>query len=283
VSRPSYWEELERPGPDAVVVKGVELRRGSRVLLAPRRGGGDVFDLALEGRRAVIDAIEQDTDGNVQVAVTVEDDPGRDLGAARQPGHRFFFSAEELTPLSQDEPVSEEAPRVLIAGIGNVFLGDDGFGVAVVDRLSRAELPAWVRVADYGIRGMDLAYELADYELAVLVDAVPRGGPPGTVYVIEAALENLEPTLDTHGMDPVKVLSLAQELGQMPKRVVVVGAEPQRVISPDAGEVVVELSEPVRAAVDEAVRAIESLLGELEHSAKADDVDERSRTGNETR
>jgi hydrogenase maturation protease len=283
VSRPSYWEELERPGPDSVVVKGVELRRGSRVLLAPRQGGGDVFDLALDGRRAVIDTIEQDTDGNVQVAVTVEDDPGRDLGAARQPGHRFFFSAEELTPLSEDEPVSEEAPRVLIAGIGNVFLGDDGFGVAVVDRLSRAELPAWVRVADYGIRGMDLAYELADYELAILVDAVPRGGPPGTVYMIEAALENLEPTLDTHGMDPVKVLSLAQELGQVPARVVVVGAEPQRVISPDADQVVVELSEPVRAAVDEAVRAIESVLDELAPSVQGSDVDEESRTGNETR
>jgi hydrogenase maturation protease len=283
VSRPGYWEELERPSPDAVLVEGVELRRGSRVRLAPRQGGGDVFDLALAGRSAVIDSIEEDTDGNLQIAVTVEDDPGRDLGSTRQPGHRFFFSTEELIPLPVDEPSPEQQPRVLVAGIGNVFLGDDGFGVAVVDRLSHARLPSWVKVADYGIRGMDLAYALAEYELAILVDAVPRGGPPGTVYVIEAALENLEPTLDTHGMDPVKVLSLAQELGQMPKRVVVVGAEPQRVISPDAGEVVVELSEPVRAAVDEAVRAIESLLAELEHSAKADDVDERSRTGNETR
>lgn len=260
MSRPGYWEELERPGPDAVVVKGVELRRGSRVLLAPRQGGGDVFDLALEGRRAVIDAIEQDTDGNVQIAVTVEDDPGRDLGAARQPGHRFFFSAEELIPLPVDEPSPAAQPRVLVAGIGNVFLGDDGFGVAVVDRLSRAELPSWVKVADYGIRGMDLAYALADYKLAILVDAVPRGGPPGTVYVIEATLDDLEPTVDTHGMDPVKVLALARELGELPERVIVVGAEPQRVISPDADEVVVELSEPVRAAIDEAVRAVESLL-----------------------
>ena len=150
--------------------------------------------------------------------------------------------------------------RVLVAGIGNVFLGDDGFGVAVVDRLSRAELPSWVKVADYGIRGMDLAYALADYKLAILVDAVPRGGPPGTVYVIEATLDDLEPTVDTHGMDPVKVLALARELGELPERVIVVGAEPQRVISPDADEVVVELSEPVRAAIDEAVRAVESLL-----------------------
>lgn len=260
MSRPGYWEELERPGPDAVLVEGVELRRGSRVRLAPRPGGGDLFDLALQGRSAVIDAIEEDTDGNVQIAVTVEDDPGRDLGAARQPGHRFFFSAEELIPLPVDEPSPAAQPRVLVAGIGNVFLGDDGFGVAVVDRLSRAELPSWVKVADYGIRGMDLAYALADYKLAILVDAVPRGGPPGTVYVIEATLDDLEPTVDTHGMDPVKVLALARELGELPERVIVVGAEPQRVISPDADEVVVELSEPVRAAIDEAVRAVESLL-----------------------
>jgi hydrogenase maturation protease len=271
VSRPGYWEELERPGPDAVVVEGVELRRGSRVELAPRRGGGDVFDLALEGRSAVIDAIEEDTDGNLQIAVTVEDDPGRDLGAARQPGHRFFFSTEEILPLSGAAEGAAEAPRVLVAGIGNVFLGDDGFGVAVVDRLSRTELPSWVRVADYGIRGMDLAYELADYELVILVDAVPRGGAPGTVYVIEAAIDELEPTLDTHGMDPVKVLSLARELGKMPDRVIVVGAEPQSVLSADADEVVVELSEPVRAAVGEAVRSVESLLADLPEPVHAEE------------
>ncbi|MGE5858168.1 MAG: hydrogenase maturation protease [Solirubrobacterales bacterium] len=263
MSRPGYWEELERPGPDTLLVEGVELRRGSRVRLSPRGGGGDVFEIALRGRSAVVDAIEEDTEGNVQIAVTVEDDPGRDLGAARQPGHRFFFSADEVVPLSTAAEPLPEAPRVLVAGIGNVFLGDDGFGVAVVDRLSRAELPDWVRVADYGIRGMDLAYELSDYELVILVDAVPRGGPPGTVYVIEAAVDELEPTLDTHGMDPVKVLSLARELGKMPERVIVVGAEPRTVLSADAEEVVVELSEPVRAAVDEAVRTVESLLGDL--------------------
>jgi hydrogenase maturation protease len=272
MSRPGYWEELERPGPDAVVVEGVELRRGSRVRLAPRRGGGDVFDLALEGRSAVIDTIEEDTDGKVQIAVTVEDDPGRDLGDARQPGHRFFFSTEEVMPLSASEGPPAEPPRVLVAGIGNVFLGDDGFGVAVVDRLSRTKLPAWVKVADYGIRGMDLAYALADYELAILVDAVPRGGVPGTVYVIEAAIDELEPTLDTHGMDPVKVLSLAQELGKMPDRVIVVGAEPKSVLSADADEVVVELSGPVRAAVDEAVRAVGSLLADVPPLTEEEDA-----------
>jgi hypothetical protein len=90
-----YWDELERPGPDTVVVDGVELRRRSRVRLRPR-AGGDVMDLALTGRTAVIDGIEEDTDGNVQLAITVEDDPGHDLGEQRQPGHRFFFGLDEV-------------------------------------------------------------------------------------------------------------------------------------------------------------------------------------------
>jgi hydrogenase maturation protease len=262
----SYWEELERPGPDAVSVQGVELRRGSRVRLSPRVGG-DVFDIALAGRSAVIEKIEQDTDGTLQLAVTVEGDPGRDLGQASQPGHRFFFSVDEVEPLGSAQATPAARPEVLVAGIGNVFLGDDGFGVAVVDRLSRAELPSGVRVADFGIRGMDLAYALAEYDVAILVDAVPRGGAPGTVYVIEAELDGIEPTLDTHGMDPVKVLSLARELGGVPERVIVVGCEPQTAISEEDEEVLVALSEPVRAAVDEAARMVESLLAELRATA----------------
>ncbi|HMI70313.1 MAG TPA: hypothetical protein VK510_09995, partial [Solirubrobacteraceae bacterium] len=91
----SGWEDLERPGPDSVVVDGVELRRGSRVRLRPR-AGGDVLDLVLAGRTAVVEAIEEDTDDALQLAVTVEDDPGRDLGERRQPGHRFFFTPEEV-------------------------------------------------------------------------------------------------------------------------------------------------------------------------------------------
>ena len=76
--------------------------------------------------------------------------------------------------------------RLLMAGVGNIFLGDDGFGVEVASRLAGAELPDWVRVADYGIRGMHLAYDLASgYDSAILIDATPRGGEPGTIYVIE--------------------------------------------------------------------------------------------------
>ena len=97
-----YWEQLERPGPDRLSVRGSELRPGSRVRLRPR-AGGDIFDLALAGRTAVIEAIEQDTDDNVTLAVVVEDDPGRDLGFARQPGHRFFFSPSEVDPVGDEE------------------------------------------------------------------------------------------------------------------------------------------------------------------------------------
>jgi hydrogenase maturation protease len=256
----SYWEELERPAPDSVEVGGVALRRRSRVRLRPA-AGGDVFDLVLAGRTAVIEGIDQDTDGNVQIAVTVEDDPGRDLGDRRQPGHRFFFSPEEVEPLARE---AAEAPRrILVAGIGNVFLGDDGFGVALADRLARRELPAGVEVVDFGIRGMDLAYALSGYDAVVLLDAAPRGEPPGTLYVIEPAGEPADVSIDAHGMNPIKVLALARALGGSPPRTLVVGCEPETRMSAEDDDIVAALSEPVRAALDEAVRLVESLLQDL--------------------
>jgi hydrogenase maturation protease len=156
--------------------------------------------------------------------------------------------------------------RVLIAGIGNVFLGDDGFGVEVVKRLAGRELPEGVEVKDFGIRGMDLAYALQDgYELVVFVDATPRGGEPGTVYLIEPEVEDDgEVTLDTHGMDPVKVIKLSRALGARPTRTLVVGCEPRVVLGgEDYDEMLMELSEPVRVAVDEAVKLVESLVEEI--------------------
>ena len=186
----STWEELERPGPDAVLVDGVEVRRDSRVRLRPR-AGGDVFDLALAGRTAVVEGVEADLEGNLLLAVVVEDDPGRDLGVHRQPGHRFFFAPEEVEPLPA-RVAATAAPRVLVAGIGNVFLGDDGFGVALAGRLARRTLPPGVEVVDFGIRGMDLAYALPEYDAAVLLDATPRGQAPGTLYVIEPSLDALD-------------------------------------------------------------------------------------------
>jgi hydrogenase maturation protease len=260
---PSYWEELERPGPDAVTVDGVELRARSRVRLKPR-AGGDVFDLALAGRTAVIEGIEQDLEGNLKLAVAVDDDPGRDLGLRRQPGHRFFFGTDEVEPLGETAPAGAEAPRILVAGIGNVFLGDDGFGVALADRLARRELPAGVEVVDFGIRGMDLAYAILDgWDAVVLLDAVPRGQPPGTLYVIEADTDDDHVAVDTHGMDPVKVLALVRALGGTPPRTLVVGCEPQTRMTGEEGEVVAAVSEPVRAALDEAVRVVERLLEDL--------------------
>jgi hydrogenase maturation protease len=162
-------------------------------------------------------------------------------------------------------------PRhVLIAGIGNIFLGDDGFGVEVVGRLSGRRLPEGVEVVDFGIRGMDLAYALyEDYDLVVFVDATPRGGEPGTVYLIEPEIEDHGMvSLDTHGMDPVKVIRLARALGAPPARTLVVGCEPQVIPGRRGGsqtypyhdDMLMELSEPVRAAVEEAAKLVEALV-----------------------
>jgi hydrogenase maturation protease len=255
-----YWEQLERPAPDSVTVDGVEVRRRSRVRLHPMPGR-DVFDVALAGRTAVVEEVMEAMEGQVQLAVTVEDDPGRDLGADRQIGHRFFFSPEEVEPLGP-APRGTGGPRVLVAGIGNVFLGDDGFGPAVASRLAASALPDGVHVEDFGIRGMDLAYALLDYDVAILVDAVPRRSAPGTVYLIEPELDPGEAAIDTHGMNPVKVLALARHLGDEMPRVLLVGCEPANVMTED-DELSADLSEPVRAGVGEAVRMVESLVEEL--------------------
>jgi hydrogenase maturation protease len=156
--------------------------------------------------------------------------------------------------------------RVLVAGVGNVFLADDGFGVEVIRRLAGRELPEGVEVVDFGIRGMDLAYALQeDYECVVFVDATPRGEKPGTVYLIEPEIEeDGEVALDTHGMDPIKVIKLARALGARPTRTLVVGCEPQVVISgEDYDEMLMELSEPVRAAAEEAMKLVELLVKEI--------------------
>jgi hydrogenase maturation protease len=156
--------------------------------------------------------------------------------------------------------------RVLVAGVGNIFLGDDGFGVEVVRRLAEREMPEGVEVKDFGIRGMDLAYALQeDYEAVVFVDAAPRGEEPGTVYLIEPEIEeDGEISLDTHGMDPVKVIKLSRALGAKPTRTLVVGCEPRVVLSgEDYDDMLMELSEPVQAAVGEAVKLVESLVEEI--------------------
>ncbi len=157
--------------------------------------------------------------------------------------------------------------RVLVAGVGNIFLGDDGFGVEVAARLAKCDLPDWVTVADYGISGMHLAYDLASgVDTAILVDAMPRGERPGTVSVIEP---DVKPDLggantagaaaffDGHGMQPDVVLGMLDTLGASVSKLLVVGCEPASV------EYGIGLSEPVTAAVDHAVQAVLDLIEKL--------------------
>ncbi|HEY4428459.1 MAG TPA: hydrogenase maturation protease [Solirubrobacteraceae bacterium] len=257
------WEELERRGPDFVEVAGVAVRAGSRVRLAPR-GGGDVFELALDGRIGVVHEVLQDYDGRVQLAVTVSDDPGQDLGALRRPGHRFFFDPSELEPLEPAPTERQASSRVLVAGIGNVFLGDDGWGVALAARLAERRLAPGVEVADFGIRGMDLAYALQEgYSAVVLLDATPRGERPGTLYVIEPELDQIDAGVDAHGMNPERVLALARSLGSSLPRTLIVGCEPQTRMGADDELIVAELTEPVRASLEPAAEIVEQLLSEL--------------------
>ncbi|MFZ1154519.1 MAG: hydrogenase maturation protease [Solirubrobacteraceae bacterium] len=260
------WEELERRGADFVEVDGTVVRAGSVVRLVPRQTGGDIFEVALQGRTALVHEILEDYEGRVQLAVTVADDPGQDLGVLRRPGHRFFFDPDEVELLDGAVNAAEEhVPRVLVAGIGNVFLGDDGWGVALAGRLTTRSLPRGVDVADFGIRGMDLAYAMQDgYDAVVFLDATPRGQPPGSLYVIEPDLDDIEMTIDAHGMDPVKVLALARTLGaESLPRTLVVGCEPQTHMSAEDDQIVAELTEPVRASLDVAVGLVEDLLQDI--------------------
>jgi hydrogenase maturation protease len=262
------WHVLEdKTQVEQVTIAGVDVKLGDRVRLRPRQGG-DVLDIALAGQIAIIESLEQDYEGKSHVCVVLEEDPGRDLGMLRQPGHRFFFSTEEIEPLPANEARAVSAApraRILIAGIGNIFLGDDGFGVEVAKRLSVRELPAGIRVVDFGIRGFDLAYALQDgYETTILVDACPHGQAPGTVSLIEPDLSKLdEPQqgiIETHGMNPLNVLRMATAMGNGLRKVLLIGCEPAT-LGGEEGHI--GLSGPVEAAVDEAVQMIVSLAGKL--------------------
>ncbi|MDX6739948.1 hydrogenase maturation protease [Actinocorallia sp. A-T 12471] len=153
--------------------------------------------------------------------------------------------------------------RVLVAGIGNVFLGDDGFGVEVLRRLDPALLPDGVRAADYGIRGVHLAYELLDgtVDTLVMVDAVPLDGRPGALAVLEVGPDDLGDddgtTVDAHGLHPLAVLHLLRRLGGSVDRVFVVGCRPESL------EEGMRLTPAVEAAVDEAVGLVVDLVRDL--------------------
>ncbi|MFJ8538335.1 hydrogenase maturation protease [Streptomyces sp. NPDC093591] len=157
--------------------------------------------------------------------------------------------------------------RLLVAGVGNIFLADDAFGPEVVRALERRPLPPEARVRDFGIRGLDLAYELLDgYDIAVLVDAAERGHPPGTLSLIEPELPDSARAAappEAHGMDPAKVLALAAHLGDGPlPRVLVLACEPQ--VRPRVDEDIVPgLSAPVSGAVDRAAEALHAMVPAL--------------------
>ena len=156
--------------------------------------------------------------------------------------------------------------RILVAGLGNVFLGDDGFGVAVAERLAARPLPNDVRVIDLGIRGLDLAYELLEgYEAVILIDALPRGGAPGTLYVVEPEIAPHDDAstglADAHALDPATVLRLVRSLGGAMPRLRIVGCEPS------TDDFAMGLSPAVAAAADPAAALVESLIVELREGA----------------
>jgi hydrogenase maturation protease len=157
-------------------------------------------------------------------------------------------------------------PRVLVAGIGNIFLGDDGFGVEVIRRLAGRAMPEGVRVADFGIRSFDLAYALMEgYELDILVDAMPHGEAPGTVYVMEIDPQvgdsGSGSAFDPHAMNPQQALRMVAAYGGQCGRLLMVGCEPEP--PAEGSQERTGLSTKVRAAVDEAIAAIDRLIAEF--------------------
>jgi hydrogenase maturation protease len=154
-------------------------------------------------------------------------------------------------------------PCILIAGVGNLFHGDDAFGSEVARRLAGVPLPPEVRVVDFGIRGHDLAFALQDgYAAVILLDVAQRGGQPGTLYVIEPDTETFaaargQEAVDTHGMHPLRVLRMIRASGALLPRILLVACEPES-FGPEMGRM--GLSRPVAAAVPGAMELVQSLL-----------------------
>lgn len=156
--------------------------------------------------------------------------------------------------------------QILVAGIGNIFFGDDGFGVEVARQLLQSDLPDEVQVVDFGIRSYDLAYAIMeDYEAVILVDTTQQGRPPGTVYLIEPDLGQLDKlngeVVNAHSMNPVRVLYMVQSMGGQPGRLYLVGCEPA-VLETENGYI--GLSEVVHAAVPPAIKMIHSLIADIQ-------------------
>jgi hydrogenase maturation protease len=163
--------------------------------------------------------------------------------------------------------------RTLVAGVGNVFLGDDAFGCAVAGLLADRPHPPGVEVADFGIRGIHLVYELLNgCDLFVLIDAAPRGYEPGTVTVLEVDPADAPAAMDAHSLTPDAIFSMLTAMGGRPGRSLVVACEPADV---SAG---MGLSDPVKAALPHAVRAVEEILASTtsteEEARDADQADQ---------
>ena len=157
--------------------------------------------------------------------------------------------------------------RVLVAGIGNIFFGDDAFGCEVAAELARRKLPDGITVRDFGIRGYDLAYAMMeDYDAIILIDASPRGEAPGTLYLIEPNIDKNKldagetGVVNAHGMSPIRVMQMVRHLGGLPKKLYILGCEPG-VLDSDEGRM--GLSDQVKAAVDPAVNMIKKLIFDL--------------------
>jgi hydrogenase maturation protease len=152
--------------------------------------------------------------------------------------------------------------RILVAGVGNIFEGDDAFGVEVARRLGDRPLPGQVDVVDFGVRGFDLAFALMDrYDVAILVDAATRGEEPGTLSIIEPeAVESEDPPPSAHGLDPASVLRLVSRLDGECRKTLLIACEP---LTLGGEEGAMGLSEPVEAAVESAVRLVERLVASL--------------------
>jgi hydrogenase maturation protease len=154
--------------------------------------------------------------------------------------------------------------RILVAGIGNIFFGDDAFGCEVAAELAKRSWPDGVKIVDFGIRAYDLVYAIVDgYDATVLIDAAPRGEKPGTVYLLELEPDKIDTCgdeiADAHALTPVRVLQLIRALGGHAKNLYLVGCEPARL----DGEGVIGLSDDVRASVPVAVKMIEQIITDL--------------------
>jgi hydrogenase maturation protease len=253
-----WWEpaidETYDPFTDTLVINGTTVGAGTAVRLHPSRRA-DAHDMFLVGLSATVTGVFTDVDQAVLVAVRVDDDPASDELAWQ--GRALFFHPDELEVVAAAATTKVQPPeraRVLVAGIGNVLLGDDGFGVEVANRLLGSPVPDAVRVAEFGIRGIHLAYELLDgYDALILVDAMPLGEAPGTLALIQpdppggSGDDDAETALDAHTMNPEVVLGMLARLGGNVERVYVIGCQPA-----DLGEGI-GLSPPVAGAIDNAV------------------------------